>query len=145
MVVLGIAFAPSLSPLVAYSYRGEERALLVRLMRLMFPAVFFTALAGVGMGVHRSYRNFAPPVWGPIISNAMIIASTFRLGRVMGIVGMAYGPVAGAIASFSVRLPFVVEEMRGTRLALDISQPGLKQTSRRMGPAVVRFSIYQIN
>lgn len=145
MVVLGIAFAPSLSPLVAYSYRGEERALLVRLMRLMFPAVFFTALAGVGMGVHRSYRNFAPPMWGPIIYNAMIIASTYLLGRVMGIVGMAYGTVAGAIANFSVQLPFVVKKMRGKRLALDFSHPGLKQIFGLMGPAVVSLSIYQIN
>ena len=114
-------------------------------MRLMFPAVFFTALAGVGMGVHRSYRNFAPPMWGPIVYNAMIIASTYLLGRVMGIVGMAYGTVAGAIANFSVQLPFVVKKMRGKRLALDFSHPGLKQIFGLMGPAVVSLSIYQIN
>ena len=109
MVALGIIFAPRLSPLVAYGYRGSERELLVHLMRLMFPAVFFTAMAGVGMGVHRSYRNFAPPLWGPIVYNAMIIASTYLLGRTFGIVGMAYGTVAGAIANFALQVPFVFE------------------------------------
>src|SRR5690606_24017572 len=115
MVILGVAFAPHLSPLVAYSYRGREQELLVYLMRLMFPAVFFTAMAGVGMGVHRSYRNFAPPLWGPIVYNAMIIASTYLLGRTFGIVGMAYGTVVGAIANFALQVPFVLRKARGRR------------------------------
>lgn len=145
MVVLGIAFSPQLSPLVAYGYRGEARALLVRLMRLMFPAVFFTALAGAGMGIHRSYQNFAPPMWGPIVYNACIIASTYLLGRDLGVVGMAYGTVAGAIANFLVQLPFVWRKSRGKRLAIDLAHPGLRQVLRLMGPAVVSLSIYQVN
>lgn len=145
MVILGVAFAPHLSPLVAYSYRGREQELLVYLMRLMFPAVFFTAMAGVGMGVHRSYRNFAPPLWGPIVYNAAIIATTYLLGRSLGVVGMAYGTVAGAIANFGMQLPFVVRKARGKRLRFDLSHPGLQRVFRLMGPAVISLSIYQIN
>ncbi|MFS8572694.1 MAG: murein biosynthesis integral membrane protein MurJ [Clostridia bacterium] len=145
MVVLGVLFAPQLSPLVAYSYRGEERALLVRLMRLMFPAVFFTALAGAGMGIHRSYKNFVPPMWGPILYNAAIIASTYLLGRRLGVVGMAYGTVAGAFANFSLQLPFVLRKSRGRSLAIDLFHPGFRQVLRLMGPAVVSLSIYQVN
>ena len=145
MVALGIIFAPRLSPLVAYGYRGSERELLVHLMRLMFPAVFFTAMAGVGMGVHRSYRNFAPPLWGPIVYNAMIIASTYLLGRTFGIVGMAYGTVVGAIANFALQVPFVLRKARGRRIRIDFSHPGLRQVFRLMGPAVISLSIYQVN
>jgi len=145
MVVLGIAFAPQLSPLVAYSYRGDERELLVRLMRLMFPAVFFTALAGAGMGIHRSYKNFAPPMWGPILYNAFIIASTYLLGEELGVVGMAYGTVAGAIANFLLQVPFIWRKSRGKRLSIDLSHPGLQQVLKLMGPAVVSLSIYQVN
>lgn len=145
MVVLGVMFAPQLSPLVAYSYRGEERELLVRMMRIMFPAVFFTALAGAGMGIHRSYKHFAPPMWGPIVYNAFIIASTYLLGRRYGIAGMAYGTVAGAMANFALQLPFVWKKSRGRKLAITLSHPGLKQVLRLMGPAVVSLSIYQVN
>ena len=145
MVTLGVIFAPRLSPLVAYSYRGGERELLVHLMRLMFPAVFFTAMAGVGMGVHRSYRNFAPPLWGPVAYNAMIIASTYLLGRTLGVVGMAYGTVAGAIANLAIQVPFVLRKSRGKKLRIDLSHPGLRQVFRLMGPAVISLSIYQVN
>lgn len=145
MVAVGLIFTPQLSPLVAYDYQGEQKALLVRLMRIMFPAVFFTALAGVGMGVHKSYKHFAPPMWGPIVYNVMIILATHLLGRRYGVVAMAYGTVAGAIGNLLIQIPFVLKKWRGKRFAFDLSHPGLKQTLRLMGPAVISLSIFQIN
>ncbi len=145
MVGLGVLFAPSLTPLVAYGYQGEQKALLVELIRFMFPAVFFTALAGLGMGVHKAYRNFASPMWGPIAYNVFIIASTYLLGRAFGIVGMAYGTVAGAIANFVIQVPFVGRKGLRWGLDLDLSHPGLKRVFRLMGPSVISLSIYQVN
>src|SRR5690606_14320479 len=77
MVAFGVFFTPLFSPLVAYEYQGAQRTQLNQLIRLMFPAVFFTALAGVGMGVHKAYKHFAAPMWGPIAYNVSIIASTY--------------------------------------------------------------------
>lgn len=145
MVALGIIFTPQLTPLVAYGYVGETRALLVQLMRLMFPAVFFTALAGAAMGVHKSYKHFAPPMWGPIAYNFMIILSTYVLGRQYGIVAMAYGTVAGAIVNFIIQLPFVWRKFKGRLFRFDLSHPGLKRALQLMGPAVISLSIFQIN
>lgn len=145
MVALGTMFTPQLTPLVAYGYQGEPKALLITLIRFMFPAVFFTALAGAAMGIHKAYRNFAPPMWGPIAYNAAIIASTYVLGRAWGVVGMAYGTVAGAVANFAMQLPFVWKKARGFAWGLSFKHPGLAQVFRLMGPAVVSLSIYQIN
>lgn len=145
MVGVGVLFTPSLTPLVAYAYEGEQRALLITLIRFMFPAVFFTAMAGIGMGVHKSYQNFAAPMWGPILYNAAIIASTYFLGPALGIVGMAYGTVAGAMGNFAVQLPFVFKKARGKNLAWSPAHPGLKRVLRLMGPAVLSLSIFQLN
>ncbi len=145
MVAAGTLFAPSLTPFVAYAYDGERRELLVALIRFMFPAVFFTAMAGIGMGVHRSYQSFSTPMWGPVLYNAAIIASTYLLGPALGVVGMAYGTVAGAMSNFAVQLPFVFKKARGKRLAWDPSHPGLRQVLRLMGPAVLSLSIFHLN
>lgn len=145
MVIAGVIFSPQLSPLVAYGYQGETRQILIALMRLMFPAVFFTALAGVGMGVHKSYKHFAPPMWGPIAYNAFIIAFTYALGRTYGVYAMAYGTVAGAIANFAIQLPFVVRKAKGRPFKVDLAHPGLKQALKLMGPAIISLSIFQIN
>src|SRR5690606_19048152 len=132
------------TPLVAYGYRGEQRELLVRLIRYMFPAVFFTAMAGVGMGVHRAYQSYSTPMWGPIAYNAAIIASIYALGERLGVVGMAWGTVAGAVLNFAIQLPFVLRKGLG-RFKIDLAHPGLRRVLRLMGPAVVSLSIYQFN
>ena len=144
MVAVGVIFTEALTPLVAYGYRGEQRALLVVLIRYMFPAVFFTAMAGVGMGIHRAYRSFSTPMWGPIAYNAAIIGSIYLLGHRLGVVGMAWGTVAGAIVNFTIQLPLVIKKGLG-RIRFDLSHPGLGRVLRLMGPAVISLSIYQFN
>ena len=63
-MVLGVIFTPSLAPLVGVGFSGEQRDLLIMLMRITFPAVFFTALSGLAMGVLHSYQKFTLPALG---------------------------------------------------------------------------------
>ena len=98
--ILGIIFAPRLAPLVAYNFTGRDLQLLVRQMRFMFPAVFFTALAGLQMGILNSYQVFGPPAFGPIVYNLAIIAACYLLGPSMSLTGLAIGVVVGAIGNF---------------------------------------------
>ena len=145
MVAIGVIFTPLLTPLVAYGYQGEQRALLIELIRFMFPAVFFTALAGIGMGVHKAYRSFSTPMLGPIAYNGVIIASTYLLGKAMGVVGMAVGTVIGAVVNFAIQLPYVLGKARHHSLRIDFAHPGLRRVFQLMGPAVISLSIYQVN
>lgn len=143
--VVGAMAAPALAPLVAYGLKGEQGELLVFLMRMMFPAVFFTALAGVAMGVHHAYRRFTSPMVGPIVYNVAIIAGAYVLGPRMGITGMAVGTVVGAVGNFLVQLPFVWKKARPHRWQPNWRHPGLARIFRMMGPALVGLAIFQIN
>ncbi len=141
----GIIFAPVLAPVVAHGFRGQERQLLIQLMRIMFPAVFFTALAGLGMSIHKSYKSFNAPLWGPVMYNAGIIAGTYALAGRYGIHGMAMATVVGAASNFAIQLPFFIKKSRPFPISIDWRHPGLKKVLRLMGPAVVSGSIVQVN
>lgn len=143
--ILGMIFTPALTPLVAAEFHGEDRELLIQLMRLMFPAVFFTALAGLQMGILNSYREFRAPLIGPIIYNLGIIFGAYYLGPRIGIQGMAVGTVLGAIANFAFQVPFVLRRNAGYRLGFDLSHPDVGRLVHLMIPAVVAFSIFQVN
>lgn len=145
MTVLGVVFSPALSYLVGYAYQGETRQLLIRLMQIMFPAVFFTALAGLGMGVHKSYKSFNAPLWGPIIYNVVIVIGIYLLGGQYGVIGMGIGTVAGAFANFLIQMPFFIKKARRHRFSFNIHHPGIKQVLYLMGPAVISSSITQLN
>lgn len=143
--ILGVIGSPWLAPLVAPGFEGNQLALLVVLMRVMFPAVLFTALAGVGMGVHNSYQRFVIPLLGPILYNVSITLGAYVLGPRMGIMGMAVGTVAGAIGNFLMQVPFVAATARRHPWRINMKDPGLHKVLKLMVPTIIGLSIVQLN
>lgn len=143
--LLGFIFSPQLAPLVAYKFTGEQRELLIYLMRIMFPAVFFTALSGLAVGVLNSYQRFILPVMGPIIYNIGIILGAYILGPRIGVVGMAIGTVAGAIGNFVLQLMQLWRWRSHFQLRIDWHHPGIHRILSLMLPAVISLSIAQVN
>jgi putative peptidoglycan lipid II flippase len=146
IMVLGVVFTPSLAPLVGMGFSGEQRDLLVLLMRVTFPAVFFTALAGLCMGVLHSYQKFLLPALGPIVYNMGQILGAYILGPIIGIMGMAVGTVLGAMGNFGIQFPAVLRRAKKHyRPILDFKHPGIRRMVMLMLPAIVGLSISQVN
>ncbi|MGE5554433.1 MAG: murein biosynthesis integral membrane protein MurJ [Betaproteobacteria bacterium] len=144
-VTAGIIFAPQLAPLVAFEFQGEQLRLLILLMRMMFPAVFFTALSGIAAAILNSYRHFGTPAFGPIAYNLCIIAAAYLLGPKYDIPGMAVGVVVGAIVNFSLQAWFAGRHNAGYRLIIDLDHPGPRKMLRLFLPTLIGLSIAQIN
>lgn len=145
LTVLGVIASPWLAPFVAPGFADEQLALLIYLMRIMFPAVLFTALAGVSMGVHHAYESFVVPLLGPIFYNIAITLGAYVLGPPLGIVGMAIGTVIGAVGNFFIQMPFVVRAGGKFPWRFDLKHPGLKKVFTLMGPTLLGLSIVQLN
>ena len=146
VMLLGVIFTPSLAPLVGIGFAGEQRELLILLMRITFPAVFFTALSGLEMGILNSYQIFALPAVGPIIYNLGQILGAYLLGPIMGIMGMAVGTILGSIGSFSIQFPLVYKHAKNYyRPVIDLKHPGIRRMGQLMLPAIVGLSIAQVN
>ncbi|HHY15433.1 MAG TPA: murein biosynthesis integral membrane protein MurJ [Firmicutes bacterium] len=146
VMVFGVIFTPVLAPLVGVGFSGDQRTLLVLLMRVTFPAVFFTALSGLAMGVLNSYQSFTKPALGPILYNLGQILGAYLLGPTLGIMGMAVGTIVGAVANFSIQFPEVLRRGRvHYRTILDFKHPGIRRMGKLMLPAVIGLSIAQIN
>lgn len=146
LTVLGMIFAQSLAPLQAYKFSGAKLTLLVQLTRLMFPAVFFTALAGLMSGILNSYQHFFAPALGPVIYNIAIILGAYFLGPKYGIKGMAIGVVVGALANFLSQAYFVRQHTKGyLPFYINLKHPGFRRMLLLMVPALLGLSATQIN
>ena len=144
--LLGMIFARQLAPLQAYKMKAGKLQLLVELTRMMFPAVFFTALAGLMGGVLNSYQKFFIPVFGPVLYNIGIILGAWFLGPRYGIKGMAIGVVLGAIANFLTQATFVLKLTKGYDLFyINLKHPGFKRMLILMLPSLLGLSATQIN
>lgn len=146
IMLLGVVFTPSLAPLVGVGFSGEQKDLLVLLMRITFPAVFFTALAGLCMGVLHSYQTFLLPALGPIIYNLGQILGAYVLGPIVGIMGMGIGTVLGAMGNFSLQFPAVWRRAaKNYKPVVDLKHPGIRRMVQLMLPAILGLSISQVN
>ncbi|HAW71448.1 MAG TPA: murein biosynthesis integral membrane protein MurJ [Firmicutes bacterium] len=145
LTILGMIFSPLLPAIVAPGFEGEKLSLLIRLTRMMFPAVCFTAMAGLLMGVLHSYQHFFAPALGPNIYNIFIIAGAALLGRQYGVGGMAVGVVVGAVSNFLTQLIFLKKKRQFYRPIFNWSHPGFRRMLALMLPAVIGLSVTQIN
>jgi len=145
--VLGVIFADWVAPLEAPYFPADKMKLLANLTRIMFPAVCFTALAGLMGGALNSYQHFLGPALGPIFYNIAIITGAFWLGPRLGIGGMAVGVVAGAIGNFLIQLAFLSKFGRGLyRFGyIDLKNPGFRRMLILMIPALIGLSATQAN
>ncbi|WP_099192576.1 murein biosynthesis integral membrane protein MurJ [Tepidibacter mesophilus] len=143
--ILGMTFAEYLVPLVAYNFKGEQLDLTIELTRFMFPAVTFTALAGLETGVLNSYKIFNAPSIGPILYNFGIIFGTIFLSSTFGIKGMAIGVVIGAVSNALYQFIFVSKKSKYYRLTFDLSHPGVRKIFKLIVPAMIGLSVTQIN
>lgn len=144
-VALGELFAPYLVPLVAHNFRGEQLALTVKLTRIMFPAVLFTGLSGLAMGILNSYHHFTSPMLGGIIYNIMIILAGLFLGPRIGIIGLTIGVLCGAFGNFAIQIPSLIKRKIHYYPIIDLQHPGVRQIGKLMVPAILGLSITQIN
>ncbi len=143
--VLGMIFADYLVPLVAYEFKGEQLKLTAKLTRFMFPAVTFTALAGLQTGILNSYKKFNVASIGPILYNIGIIFGTLFLSSHFGITGMAIGVVIGAISNFLFQFLFVIKKARYYRFIFDFNHPGVRKILKLIIPSLIGLSVTQIN
>ncbi len=144
-MVFGVIFTPVLAPLVGIGFVGEQRQLLILLMRITFPAVFFTALSGLEMGILNSYQKFTMPALGPIVYNASQILGAYLLGPIIGIMGMAMGTIVGSFGSFALQFPTVLKKAQYYKPVIDLKHPGIRRMAKLMIPALIGLSIAQIN
>jgi putative peptidoglycan lipid II flippase len=145
--VFGMVFARGLAPLEAPNFPPDKTRLLVELTRVMFPAVCFTALAGLMGGVLNSYHYFFIPALGSVVYNIAIIGGAVTLGSRFGIKGMAVGVVLGAFSNFLLQAA-VVRRYCGHHYRFgyfDLKNPGFHRMLWLMLPALIGLSATNAN
>jgi len=152
--VLGWLFTPSIVTLLApgfFEVPGKAE-LTIYLTRIMIPFLLLIALAAEAMGVLNAHRRFGIPAIASAFFNIGSILGGLLLGFVVGpeiglgaIEGMAYGTLIGGFAQLAVQWPSLRRTGFSYRPMLSLSDPGVRQIARLMGPAIIGTAAVQIN
>ncbi len=154
IAVLAWLYAPAIVRLLApgfFDIPGKAE-LTISLTRIMIPFLLLIALAAQAMGMLNTFNVFGLPALASAFFNVGSILGGLLLGFSFGpmigltpIAGMAYGTLVGGCLQLAVQWPSLWH--RGVRYRPDfnLSDPGVRQILRLMGPAIIGTAAVQIN
>ncbi|MEX1049294.1 MAG: murein biosynthesis integral membrane protein MurJ [Akkermansiaceae bacterium] len=161
VTLLGIGLAPWIVELLTSlsragaaprDYNPEEIALMVTLVRVMYPFILLVSLAALVMGMLNAKNVFGMPALSSCFFNLGSMIGGASLGYWMdpswgpqSLVGFSMGVVIGGLAQLTCQFPAL--KSVGYRFAANFRwrDSGVRQTLRLMGPAVIAASVVQIN
>ena len=129
--------------LIAPDFTAAQQALTVSLMRVVLLSTLVFAVSGIQMGILNAYQHFLTPAIAPIVYNLGILFGALALAPRLGIHGLAWGAVVGALGHLLVKVPSLLRH--GFRfipgLALDSRE--LRQVLHLMWPRVLGLGTVQ--
>ncbi|QYK50660.1 MAG: murein biosynthesis integral membrane protein MurJ [Anaerolineales bacterium] len=139
-------FAPQLvGGVLVPQFDPAQQALTVELLRiqLLTPVIF--GLSGLLMGVLNANQRFFLPALAPSMLWLGIILSIFIFVPSMGIHGLAWGAVLGAVLHLGVQLPALLRLRPSYSPTLGLRLPGVRQVGRLMAPRLLGVAVVQLN
>src|SRR5258708_15450400 len=128
-----------------------ETALMLKLLRLMFPYMLLVCLAAVLIGMANARGHFFVPALGAAILNVVMIASVVILAPLLGrkpeeqIFGLAIGVVLAGIAQAFFQLPSLEREGYRYHWVSPWRDPTVREVVRKMLPGSIGVAAFQIN
>ena len=144
VTVLGIVFSKALIALFALGYMHND--LMDRLVKMVFPYIFFIGLTVLLTGILNSFKRFAIPAFAPSLLNISIIASIFLFFKAFP--NPVYALCLGVIIGGVLQLLAVTFDFTRLRLPLNITfkmESSTVEVFKLMGIAALGSSVMQIS
>ena len=149
ITVLGMVFSPTVvHTFTASSGNTASWDEAIKLNRIIFPYLFFVALAALAMGILNCFHIFGLPAASSVFLNIAIIV--FSLGAVWRYfkdpaVSLAVGVLVGGALQFLIQVPSLVQKGMRFDFGISFSHPGIRNVARLMLPRFFGIGIGQIN
>jgi putative peptidoglycan lipid II flippase len=148
LAVLLAVFAPqvvryALAP--GFSDKPELFALTVSLLRIQLISAVLFGLGGLIVGILNAHQVFFIPALTPAMYQLGIIFGAIVLTPRMGIYGLAWGVVIGALAYLLVQMPTLVKQKGIYSLTFGLENPDVRKVFFLMGPRLLGVAVVQLN
>lgn len=143
--LLYAAFAPWLVPLLTPGFNGEKLAMTITLSRIMAMQPVLLAASFVFSGILNSHKRFIAYAAAPILYNIGIIAGVLLFVPAIGISGLAWGVVVGALLHTLVQLPGTLQLGWRWRPAMHWASADARKLRRMIIPRIFGLAGQQVN
>ncbi len=147
---LAVLFAPALVRNVLFVLKPDLDpaldTLTIDLLRIILIAPTIFGVSGLLMSILNTHQKFWLPALAPVFNWVGWIISIFVFVPSMGIRGLAWGYVLGAILHLLVQVPGLLKlEGRKYLPTLGLNDPAVTEVARLMAPRLLGVAAVQIN
>jgi len=142
---LGAIFAPWLTRVfLVPDFPPETQALTADIMRIILIQTTLFGISGVMSSILNAHQHFALPALAPVaLDVGYIIGLLFLVPRI-GILGLAWGTVIGALLHIAVQVPALRHFNYRYRPVLAMKMRGVREVVRLMIPRIFTLGTIQI-
>ena len=158
LALLGIAFAPAITAVIAQGFDEPRRQLTITLVRILFPMAGLMVISAWCLGILNTHRRFFLPYAAPALWNiagivAMLAAGTWFANQALPLdaqlhrvaLALAWGTVAGSLLQVAVQLPACWKLLHGIALRLSLSFEGVRNVLLAWLPLVLGAGVAQVS
>ena len=158
LALLGIAFAPAITAVVAQGFDAPRRELTTVLVRILFPMTGLMVISAWCLGILNTHRRFflpyaAPALWNVAGIVAMVAAASWLSGRALPLneqlyrlsLALAWGTVVGSVLQIAVQLPACWRLLGGIALRFSTAPEGVRHVLIAWAPLVLGAGVAQIS
>jgi putative peptidoglycan lipid II flippase len=157
-VVLAVLAVPLVDRVIAPGFSAEQRQLVVNIMRLDLINTLIFSLSGLVIAGLQANQHFLLPAMAPsmydlgMLFGVIILApeTGYRIGPLtlpsfgLGIYGLVYGSIIGAVLFLLIQLPGLVRYKFHWTPAINLHHPGVRKVLALMGPRVLTVLFIQL-
>ena len=119
--------------------------LTISLMRIQLISAVIFGLGGLIIGILNAHQIFLIPALTPAMYQIGIIFGALVLSPKMGIHGLAWGVVIGAVLYLLLLIPALLKQKGSYTFTLGIDNPNVKHVVLLMGPRLLGVAVVQLN
>ncbi len=144
--VVGFFFAPWLVEHVAApGFDAQKAAQTANLMRILLLSTIIFSISGLFQGILHSHNHFLLPALAPIMFDVGLLFGVAFLIKPLGVYGIAWGAVLGALMHLGVQVPGLVHYKMRWRPILGWRDPTLRRVIVLMLPRVAGLGVVGFN
>lgn len=149
LVLAGVVAAPLVVRLLAPGFTGDQRALTIQLVQVLFPGAGLLVLSAWCLGVLNTHGRFLLSYASPVAWNIAMIAALLGWGGKVSpprlVVILAWGSLLGSALQLAVQWPSVQRLLGQWRPRLRSSVPEAATVFRNFWPVFVGRGVTQLS
>jgi len=142
--IIAFLLVPYLTPFIFKGFSVKDSPELINFTRILLLSPILLGLSNFFGSITQVYKRFIIYSISPMVYNLGIILGVLVFYPILGLKGVVYGVILGALLHLIIQIPFVIKQGMFPKFSLNFNWPEIKKVMMLSVPRTFTLGITQI-